>query len=166
MTTNVERTQAARDAKAVAALDRARRCWDLRVAGLSWRQVAQREGYSDDAGAIRAVREAFGDVPEPDKAEFRALVTERLDFWNREAMRAYADATTVRDRTAAIRAGVQATTALARVTGVEADRAYSPVQAEMDAWVAAMLARGAGVALPDEPVVIALPVEAAVTGGL
>ena len=129
------------------ALDRATRLWDLRVLGLPWKDAARQVGVSNAQNAIRCVREAFGELPEPDKAEFRALVTERLDFWNREAMRTYASAATVRERTAAIRAGVAATTALARVTGVEADRPYSPAVAEIEAWVASALS---GSGLPVE----------------
>jgi hypothetical protein len=122
------------------ALARAREAWDLRIIGTTWDDVAARLGYANDKNAMRAVREAFGEMPEPDRDEFRRLVTDRLEFWSREAMRTYSQATTVRERSAAIRAGVQTVTTLARVSGVLLDRPSTPTETALQAWVAHMLA--------------------------
>jgi hypothetical protein len=55
------------------ALQRAQRVWQVRVLGGSWDQAAQVTGYTDKSNCYRAVANAFGDVPQPDREGLRRL---------------------------------------------------------------------------------------------
>jgi hypothetical protein len=136
------------------ALSRAERLWQLRTVGLTWDECARRVGLANGQNAIRCVREAFGELPEPDRSEFRALVVARSEFLWREALRTLDAASTARERVAAIRAGQAVLSGLARVTGVEVERPYSPVASEIEAWVAGQLAAVPSDSVPVEAVVV------------
>lgn len=67
--------------------DKERQALELRKAGASFDQIAERLGYSDRSGAHRAVSRALQSVLKEPAEELRALEAERLDrlllaFWN------------------------------------------------------------------------------------
>lgn len=69
-----------------AAQAKAQQAWSLRVAGLPWARIAEHVGYSDDAGAIRAVRTYAGSLPEVDRHASRQVWRERIEWlWARAA---------------------------------------------------------------------------------
>lgn len=59
--------------------DRADAAWKLRVAGLSWTQIAKQVGYSNRMNAHRAVRARCGTVPQPERQELRDIWRDRLE---------------------------------------------------------------------------------------
>ena len=95
------------------ALDRAERAWHARVAGATWLQAAQVAGFSDDAHAIRAVRQMYGELPSWDREETRALWRDRLEWLWRQTLTDAAE-----QRAGAVTAGVRVATAAAALDGL------------------------------------------------
>lgn len=124
------------------AFARAQEAWRLRRQGLLWESIADRLGYANGQNVMRLVRDTFGELPQPEKDEYRRLVTERGEFLYGLALRTFMEATTPRDKAAALRVCVSANMAQARVTGVLLDRFYNPSQREIDGQVAAWLSEG------------------------
>lgn len=127
-------------------LQKADMAWQARVQGATWRQAAELAGYSTEQAAIRAVRRAYGQVPEIDREERRRLWRDRLeDLWaeNRQD---------VRDRRAgAVVAGVrivQAATFLDQLGGTNVG--VSPAREELEAWVNAALKHSGHVVTVEE----------------
>jgi hypothetical protein len=119
------------------ALHRADEAWRLRVLGASWAEVAEAVGYANPENAIRAVRETFGIVPEPDRSEYRRLWRERLERLWRQA---YSDA--LDRQPGAVTAAVRIVETAMRLDGLAAPSeviVHNPPGAEIEAWVMGMM---------------------------
>ena len=68
------------------AMQRAAQAWQLRVAGRTWQQIASTLGYSDPANVVRAVREYYGQLPQPDREELRELARARGEVLFEQAL--------------------------------------------------------------------------------
>lgn len=73
------------------AAGRAQRVWALRVAGSTWQEAAEAVGFSDGPTALRAVKRYFGELPQPDRDELRALWRSRLELLWRQAVQDVAE---------------------------------------------------------------------------
>jgi AraC-like DNA-binding protein len=122
------------------AMARADRAWRVRVVGGTWQEAADAAGFANDANAIRAVRDTFGSLPEVDRQELRALWRDRLEALWRQALRDALDR-----QPGALVAAVRVMQAAARLDGLEAPTqmiVHNPPDAEIEAWVVAMLSTG------------------------
>lgn len=128
-----------------AAQDRVNRAWMLRVLGASWDQVAEQVGYSTGSNACRAVREAMGELPQPQRDELRDLWRSRIEVLWRQSLR-----DVNQQRPGALSAGVRIAERAARLDGLDAPEVHviTPTTRELDEWVAEMLAAG-GQGIPD-----------------
>ena len=84
------------------ALARAEQAWRARVAGGTWRQVAEVSGYADGPAACHAVKAIYGELPTEQREDLRALWRARLELLWAQALR---DAT--ERRPGAVTAGVR-----------------------------------------------------------
>lgn len=106
---------------------RADKAWDLRVAGVSWRQIARECGYHNASNAMRAVKSRCGTVPQPERVELRDLWRARLErLWLQ----------TVKDcheqRAGAVTAAVRVAQAAAILDGLNAP---TQIDARVDASI-------------------------------
>ena len=62
----------------IAAVEKQGQALELRMAGRTWREIAEALGYASHSGAIEAVRVALQKTLEAPASEFRALTLERL----------------------------------------------------------------------------------------
>ena len=90
------------------AVERQRKAVELRLAGHTWKTIADTLGYSNHTGAIHAVEAALKRTLEPSTSTFRALTLERLTrviqtFWPLMLQGDYAAARTVMQATGDIR---------------------------------------------------------------
>lgn len=120
-----------------AALQRADKAWRARVLGASWAQAALVAGYADDTTAWHAVKNAYGELPKLDREEVRALWRERLEVAWRQSVKDMAE-----QRPGAVTAGVRVAGAAAALDGLNepTEVVVSPSAAELEAWVARVLA--------------------------
>jgi hypothetical protein len=107
--------------------ERADAAFNLRVAGLSWAQVARETGYANRQNAQRAVKSRCGSLPQPERRELRDLWRDRLERLWLQSVRDVAE-----QRNGAITAAVRVVQAAAILDGLNA-----PVQidARIDATI-------------------------------
>lgn len=119
-----------------AAQDRVNRAWMLRVMGASWDQVAEQVGYSSGSNACRAVREAMGELPQPQRDELRDLWRSRIEVLWRQSLR-----DVNQQRPGALSAGVRIAERAARLDGLDAPEVHviTPSSRELDEWVGQFL---------------------------
>lgn len=104
-----------RTARSALSSRRAADAWSLRVAGLSWHDVAQEAGYANAPNAVRAVRSYAGSLPAPVHDELRAMMRARSEaIWQQ----AFADV--LQQRPGAVRAAVAVLQRQAQLDGLDA----------------------------------------------
>jgi len=129
MSDNLRTIQTARSAQSTR---RAAEAWSLRVAGLSWHDVAQQAGYANAANAVRAVRSYAGSLPAPAHDELRAMMRARSEaVWQQ----AFADV--LQQRPGAVRAAVAVLHRQAQLDGLDAPTRVeiTPTEEEFQALV-------------------------------
>lgn len=119
------------------AAQRAATAWNARVLGATWEQAAQVAGFTDKSNCFRAVRRAYGSVPEPEREEQRRLWRDRIEHLWRQSVKDVAE-----QRPGAVTAGVRVAGAAAVLDGLNAptEVVVSPSTAELEAWVERVLA--------------------------
>jgi hypothetical protein len=115
------------------AAQRAAAAWNARVLGASWEQAAQIAGFSNAPNAHRAVTNAYGQVPEPERDELRRVWRDRLEHSWRQVVRDMAE-----QRPGATTASVRIAGAAAALDGLNepTEIRVSPSTAEIEAFVA------------------------------
>lgn len=124
------------------AAERARRAWAARVAGGTWSQAAQVAGFTDAGNCCRAVKNYFGTLPVPDRAEQRDLWRERLELLWRQSVRDVQS-----QRPGAVRAAVALSQRAAQLDGLDEPTrqvVYTPRAEEVEAYIQRLGALQAG----------------------
>ena len=124
------------------AAERARNAWTARIVGSTWAQAAEVAGFTDAGNCVRAVRNYFGALPEPERAEQRALWRERLELLWRQSGRDVRG-----QRPGAVRAAVALSQRAAQLDGLdEPSRSvvYTPSQEQIEEYLSTVVPRDAG----------------------
>ena len=91
------------------------RAWDMRIAGATWRSIAEVLGYSGHSAVQNHVKQYFGNLPEDDKHARRRLEGERLERLWMYAMRNVKDG-----RKGAISDAVKLSARISQMYGLDA----------------------------------------------
>lgn len=137
------------------AATRAHRAWAARAAGGTWAEVADLCGYASPGNACRAVSAYFGQLPQLDREELRALWRERHELMWRQSQRAVRD-----DKPGALRAAVAVARSASQLDGLDQPsrvELVTPDAEEFDRVVEVLLLAHRGGAGPEEADVFALP---------
>lgn len=141
------RSTRSKRAVAADAARRAMQAWTHRVNGSTWGEVAEIVGYHDAATALRAVKNYFATLPEPNAPELRGLWRGRLEaLWWQAAI------DVAEQRPGALRAGVAIAQRAAALDGLDAPTRLEltdPTGQEF-ARMLALVAQASGVNAPIE----------------
>ena len=126
---------------------KASKAWALRVAGGSWAEIASIVGFSDDTAACRAVKNYFGELPQVDREEARAMWRARHELLWRKALE-----DVNKGKPGGVRAGVAVMRSASLLDGLDQPHRIEvtdPTANELGDFVR-QLARVAGANLPME----------------
>jgi len=115
-------------------LQRAEIGWRARVAGATWKQVAEVAGYASAPNALRGVRDGLGSIPQVDVQEMRVLWRDRLEVMWQQTLRDMRE-----QKPGAVTAGVRVATAAAALDGLNAPTKVEVAVAEQFEMVVAEL---------------------------
>lgn len=141
MIMNDNKVTTKRSAAHADAAHRAERAWSARVIGASWHEAAEVAGFTDAANCLRAVRNYFGKLPEPDRDHLRDMWRERLEHLWRQAI-----ADVQEQKPGAVRAAVALAQRASAMDGLDAPAqvtVHAPTDQQIEQYVTQLLALGA-----------------------